>query len=567
MKITRRQLRRIIKEAQLNEGVYDPGIFKAVFMAGGPGSGKSYTARSLFGGVRDAIAAGTASGLKLVNSDPAFEHNLKKMGIDPRDLADMSDEEFDALTIPPDSPRGRAKRTRNAAQAGYVEGRLGLVIDGTGDDYEKIKKKKGILEALGYDAYMVFVNTSEEVALERNRKRDRVLRDDMVSKIWGDVQENLGRFQGLFGAENIVIVDNTVYGPIPEDVQKAVDKFVRAPVKNYRGKQWIAAELKKKDRTRPVSEGRKTKLTRDDLKKIVAEEAAKLAEAPNIPDVMGAMGAGKFRPRHEVIEVVDGEMGDVLFFSDRPVQISADGPLSRPDGDIGEWNDAVRDLNLRPEDITDTLTVQRSGHSMYELSHDEFSKLEADLGKTIQREGAKIKITKNQLRRIIKEAIDVIDRDTGEAMRFSDDSSDSMADLPEKAWPDLVKRLGLNPKDVGLDPAGNQGFELDQRDFMRLDNETRGKNYDRKMKKASDAYKADRERLNIDNLLEKLRHWAEDAASDYMADNPGTDLQDIAYDLADAWQFAFEEDEKEELLWHFDGDLNDLKIYAAESMG
>ena len=78
---------------------------------------------------------------------------------------------------------------------------------------------------------------------------------------------------------------------------------------------------------------------------------------------------------------------------------------------------------------------------------------------------------------------------------------------------------------------------------------------------------ADRERLNIDNLLRRLRNWAEDAARDYMADNPDVDLQDIAYDLADAWEFEFDEDEREELMWHFDGDLNDLKIYAAESMG
>ena len=78
---------------------------------------------------------------------------------------------------------------------------------------------------------------------------------------------------------------------------------------------------------------------------------------------------------------------------------------------------------------------------------------------------------------------------------------------------------------------------------------------------------ADRERLNIDNLLQKLRYWAEDAARDYMADNPDVDLQDIAYDLADAWEYEFARDEQEELMWHFDGDLNDLKIYAAESMG
>jgi hypothetical protein len=243
------EVRALVREALLNEGVYDPGILKAVFMAGGPGSGKSYTAREIFGGIKGSLAAGTAAGLKLVNSDPAFELNLKKMGVDPKTLGSMSDEEFDALTVGPDSPRGRAKRSRDVAQKTYTAGRLGLVIDGTGDDYEKIKKKKTALEDLGYDTYMVFVNTTEEVALERNRNRDRVLRDDLVSEIWGDVQANLGRFQGLFGAENIIIVDNTVYGPIPADIQKAVDKFIKAPVKNYRGKQWIENELRKKDRS------------------------------------------------------------------------------------------------------------------------------------------------------------------------------------------------------------------------------------------------------------------------------------------------------------------------------
>ena len=250
MKITRGHLRKIIRETLLREGVYDQGVLKAVFMAGGPGSGKSFTAAKIFG-VPDSSkwASGTASGLKLVNSDPAFELQLKKMGVSPSDLGSMSKEDFEAVTVGPDSPRGVAKKMRDRAQKNYMGGSLGLVIDGTGDNYEKIKRKKTALEELGYDTYMVFVNTSEEVALERNRKRERKLPDELVSQIWGDVQKNLGRFQGLFGAENINIVDNTVYGPVPESIQKAVDKFIAAPVKNYRGKQWIENELRKKDRS------------------------------------------------------------------------------------------------------------------------------------------------------------------------------------------------------------------------------------------------------------------------------------------------------------------------------
>jgi len=159
------------------------------------------------------------------------------------------------------------------------------------------------------------------------------------------------------------------------------------------------------------------KITKRQLRRIIKEEKAKIVtEAPNIPDVMGAIGGGKFQPRHEVIEVVDGEWGDVLFFSDRPVKLSADGPMRKPASDIGDWNALVKDLKLQPEDITDTLIVQEPGHSMYELSHDEFAALELALEKEKnpslknvsytpdpQREGKAMKITKNRLRRIIKE--------------------------------------------------------------------------------------------------------------------------------------------------------------------
>ena len=49
---------------QLNEGLYDPGIFKAFFLAGGPGSGKTYVTTRVTGGM----------GLKNVNSDIKINH-------------------------------------------------------------------------------------------------------------------------------------------------------------------------------------------------------------------------------------------------------------------------------------------------------------------------------------------------------------------------------------------------------------------------------------------------------------------------------------------------------------
>ncbi len=51
----------------LLEGVYDKGILKAVFMAGGPGSGKSYVASQIFGIPKKINVS--ASGMKTFKSD------------------------------------------------------------------------------------------------------------------------------------------------------------------------------------------------------------------------------------------------------------------------------------------------------------------------------------------------------------------------------------------------------------------------------------------------------------------------------------------------------------------
>jgi predicted kinase len=226
----------------LSEGVDDPGILKCVFMAGGPGSGKSFTAKEIFGVGKSAFSSVSAGGLKLVNSDTAFEKGLKDSGIDMKELGNIEKNDpqlWDLITKGDTSIRGKAKAITDKQRAFYEAGRLGMIIDGTGDEVSKIKKKMEHAESLGYDCSMVFVNTSLEVALERNKNRDRVLSDELVTKIWKDCQNNLGAFQTMFSG-NFVIVDNTVYKPVNKSVQQAVDAFLRKPLYNPIGKKWVA---------------------------------------------------------------------------------------------------------------------------------------------------------------------------------------------------------------------------------------------------------------------------------------------------------------------------------------
>jgi len=246
------QYEKDIIEAVIEEGVDDPGILKCVFMAGGPGSGKSYKAAELFGVGKGMITSFSAGGLKIVNSDNAFELALEKNGIDAGEIAKMKKENpelYGRVISNPDSIRNRAKEITVKKLNFYEAGRLGLLIDGTGDDFSKIKIKKDHAEDLGYDCYMIFVNTSLPVALERNRTRKRVLPDDDVKQIWGDCQNNLGKFQTLFGSQNFRIVDNTVTGnKTPEDIQSSINAFMKKPIQNRMGVEWVKAarEFKKR---------------------------------------------------------------------------------------------------------------------------------------------------------------------------------------------------------------------------------------------------------------------------------------------------------------------------------
>lgn len=239
-------------ENYIEEGVNDPGILKAFFMAGGPGSGKSFVAAELFG-LPKAENMGSVSydlGLKLVNSDQAFELLLKKANIDMGELMNIKDKDPGAWDKAM-AVRDRAKKITKGTQKMYINGRLGMIIDGTGKNYGKIEGQVKELRALGYDCYMVFVNTSEEVALERNNNRPRKLPEGMVRKMWQEVQQNIGKFQRLFKSKRFEIVDNSEYGNnTPIDlVAKEINKFMAQPVSNPIGKAWIKAEKEKANRS------------------------------------------------------------------------------------------------------------------------------------------------------------------------------------------------------------------------------------------------------------------------------------------------------------------------------
>lgn len=226
----------ILEEIEvLEEGVNDPAIFKAVFLAGGPGSGKSFIVGK----------TGLVNiGMKLVNSDDEFERRLKDAGLDKSNPDDIYSPQGQAL-------RGKAKKTTKNKQDMYLKGRLGLVIDGTGKDADKMIRQRKQLEDIGYDTAMIFVDTDLETSMIRNKERARKLPDAEVKTMWKEVQSNKKRFKSLFG-KNFAIVDNTDQGSKEANLKladretlvayKKMVKFANAKPTKETAKNWIANE-------------------------------------------------------------------------------------------------------------------------------------------------------------------------------------------------------------------------------------------------------------------------------------------------------------------------------------
>ena len=215
------------QDNSVEEGVNDPYIFKAVFLAGGPGSGKSFINNKLmkqFGGMRT------------INSDNAFEALMKKANLSLK----MPDDEIE----PRDEVRGRSKEIANKQDELARDGRLGMIIDGTGAKFDQISNINLRLLELGYETAMVFVNTDLETALARNAKRDRTVPPEIATDSWQSVQKNIGRFQQVFG-NDMFIIDNSDDSDVMQriqEVEKTMRKFLSSPPSKKQALDWIQTQ-------------------------------------------------------------------------------------------------------------------------------------------------------------------------------------------------------------------------------------------------------------------------------------------------------------------------------------
>ena len=228
----------------LSEGVHDAGIFKAVFITGAPGSGKDFVMKKSLHG----------HGLIEVDSDTALEYLMDKAKLDLK----MPEHEQEKRNV----VRDRAKSLTELRQRLAVHGRNGLIINSTGAKSETIKKTKKMLDELGYDSKMVFVDTSDNVSRNRNVERGqrggRMIPEKLRAEKWRQAQDSRVEFAKMFGGEHYhefnndedlrTQADPEVAGQKHKELEglfKTVKKFTQEMPKAPQAHEWIHKNLGK----------------------------------------------------------------------------------------------------------------------------------------------------------------------------------------------------------------------------------------------------------------------------------------------------------------------------------
>ena len=156
--------RELFHDVRKGMGVYehaDRGMFKALFLVGGPGSGKDVI-------IHEAVAEKNAVE---INANKAYDFLMDKKKLS----EDSKDGQFNA-----------------------IKNRSALIINGASDDRAKIASIKEELEELGYTSMMVFVNTTNEVSQIRNNQHSRIISEQIRNEKWLRSQDNLDYFYESF---------------------------------------------------------------------------------------------------------------------------------------------------------------------------------------------------------------------------------------------------------------------------------------------------------------------------------------------------------------------------------
>jgi dephospho-CoA kinase len=192
----------------LHENV-NRGMFKAIFVTGGPGSGKDVI-------LREAIA-----------ENRAIEINSTQMVDYLGDKQKLAEKTADY--------RREAVRTRKP-----------LIINGPADKLNEMSWIKEELEELGYDTLMVFVEASNEASKSRNEKLTKMIAESIRQNKWKQAQESKESYQKLF--KEFISLNNS--GSLEEieeditDIYQKINDFIDVKILNEEAYMWLESHGK-----------------------------------------------------------------------------------------------------------------------------------------------------------------------------------------------------------------------------------------------------------------------------------------------------------------------------------
>lgn len=209
-------------EFLIMESVNDKGVYKALFVIGSAGAGKSYTISNLHGVISP----------KIVNTDRFLEFYAKKIGVK------ATTDNWRTLF------RDKTKQTTKSMTMNYLNGMLPLFVDSTSNDVSNIISRAAVLESIGYDVGYVFVNADIETVLkrvqERNKSGDREVDLDFVKRAH---EKSITDIEFLKNKSDFFLEINNSEGELSNEIMlnafKKAQEFFNSPLKNPIGKRNI----------------------------------------------------------------------------------------------------------------------------------------------------------------------------------------------------------------------------------------------------------------------------------------------------------------------------------------
>jgi len=173
----------------INESIEDKGILKSVFMAGFPGSGKSYMITKIKSGQIEP---------RIVNTDK-FSEFLKFLKADDWEIVG-----------------DRMKMLTKNQLVLNLNSMLPLWIDGTSSNPSSLARRNGILKSIGYDTAMIWVDTTLETSIARAKKREREVPEKVIRKVYAKLE----------GLKSFYSKDFRHFTEIPNDKGELTDKVI-----------------------------------------------------------------------------------------------------------------------------------------------------------------------------------------------------------------------------------------------------------------------------------------------------------------------------------------------------